>query len=269
MSDEAAVQPSREVVRMTFARRAGTAALVLLATRTISIACMTIYPLLLAYGVVSSSDWIVQLILQFGVACVVVTAMVLILANAQRSINAGKHHWLASMPEARIVLLIVALVVVSRIVPRVAYDSSLYGTSLGPNSIYILLMRGLSSALAVVAAYVWIWWCNSPPRAERLIAVSAIAWCGFEFLFDILDMVVPTLNVLVSRTGEDGAIQLPGADAFVTIHGTAWLWRVSPEYMGSALMSWVTNVAVFVPVAAAIAVVLYAALNRDSAPAQQ
>lgn len=268
MSDEPVVQPSREVVQMTFSRRAGTAALVLLGTRTISIACMMIYPLLLAYGAVSSSDWIVQLILQFGVACVVVTAMVLIFVHAQRSVNAGRRHWLASMPERNIVLIIVALVVVSRMVPRVAYDSSLYDSSFGANSMALLLTRGLSSALAVAAAYVWIWWCNSPPRAERLVAVSAIAWCGFEFLFDVLDMVVPTLNVLVSRTGEVGAIQLPGADAFVTIHGTAWLWRVSPEYMGSALISWATNVAVFVPVAAVIAVVLYVALNRDSAPAQ-
>lgn len=268
MSGEAVVQPSREVVQMTFARRAGTAALVLLATRTISIAGMMLYPLLLAYSTVSSSDWVVQLILQFGVACVTVTAMVLVFVHAQRSVYSGRRHWLATMAERNIILIIVALAIVSRIVPRVTYDSSLFESSMDTNALQILLMRGLSSALAVTAAYVWIWWCNSPPRAERLVAVSAIAWCGFEFLFDVLDMVVPTLNVLVSRTGEVGAIQLPGADAFVTIHGTAWLWRVSPEYMGSALISWATNVAVFVPVAAVIAVVLYVALNRDSAPAQ-
>ena len=268
MSDEAAMQPSRDVVQMTFGRRAGTAALVLLAARTISLAGMVIYPLLLAYGVASTSDWIVRLILQFGFACVVVTAMVLIFVHAQRSVTAGRRHWLASMSERNMILIIVALVVLSRFVPRVAYDSSLYDSTVGANAMYILAMRGLSSALGVAAAYVWIWWCNSPPRAERLIAVSAISWCGFELLFDVLDMVVPTLNVLVSRTGEDGAIQLPGADAFVTIHGTAWLWRLSPEYMGSALMSWATNVAVFVPIAAVIAVVLYVVLNRDSAPTQ-
>ncbi len=268
MSDEAVVQPDREVVQMTFARRAGTAALVLLAARTISVSFMVVYPVLLAYGMVAASDWIVQLILQFGFACVVVTAMVLVLANAQRSISAGKHHWLAAMPEARIILFIVAFVILSRFIPRIAYDSSLYDLNPRTNPMYFVLMRGLSSALAVAACYVWIWWCNSPPRAERLVAVSTIAWCGFEYLFDILDMVVPTLNVLVSRTGEEGAIQLPGAEAYVTIHGSAWLWRVSPEYMGSALISWVTNAAVFVPVAAAIAIVIYTALNRDPQPTQ-
>ena len=268
MSDEATVQASREVVQMTFARRAGTAALVLLATRTISIAGMMLYPLALAYGAVASSDWVVRVMLQFGVACVTVTAMVLILAHAQRSIMAGRRHWLASMPERNIILVIVALAVVSRIVPRLTYDSSFYDTPYDVNSVQILLMRGLSSALAVAAAYVWIWWCNCPPRAERLVAVSAIAWCGFELLFDVLDLVAPTLNVLVSRTGEAGAIQLPGADAYITVHGSAWIWRVSGDYLGSALISWATNVALFAPIAAVIAVALYVALNRDTPQAQ-
>lgn len=268
MSDEAAAQASREVVQMTFGRRAGTAALVLLATRTISIAGMMLYPLLLAYGAVSSSDWVVRVMLQFGVACVTVTAMVLLLVHAQRSVTTGRRHWLASMPERKVILILVALAVVSRIVPRLTYDSSFYDGPYDVNSVQILLMRGLSSALAVAAAYVWIWWCNCPPRAERLVAVSAISWCGFELLFDVLDLVAPTLNVLVSRTGEAGAIQLPGADAYITVHGSAWIWRVSGGYLGSALISWATNVALFAPIAAAIAAVIYVALNRDSVPAQ-
>lgn len=266
---EPETRPQPDAVAMTFGRRIGIAVALFLAARVVSHTLQLVSAAVLAYRLASSFESAAQIALNFGVACAVIGGVLLVLLHAQRCVLAGKPHWLASMQEPRLIIALIALLLLSRIAPHIAWDSSLYpDIAFVFGSAFGVVLLGFRYAVAVAACYIWIWWCNSPPRAERLILVAALAWVGFEFLLELLDMVAPTLNVLVSRTHEEGwTFQLPGSDAYATVTATSWIWRVSAEQILPSLRSWFWNIALSTPISAAVAAVLFRVLDRQPARA--
>lgn len=134
-----------------------------------------------------------------------------------------------------------------------------------------LVLRGVFFALAVAACYVWIWWCNCPPCAERLVLVAALSWAGFDLLMDLLDLAAPTVTLILSRDpGEGWTFPVPGSDTVAEVYLTSWIWRVGVENVMPAMGSWLASVAITTPIAAVIALVVYMILNRkdDAAPLQ-
>ena len=267
---ESAVTPTQGAsAAMTFGRRIGTVAVLFLVARMVSQMLHAANVLVLAYRLVPTSETVAQVAIGYGIACAVIFGALLVLLRAQRCVAANRSHWLASVPEARLIAGLIVLLIASRFIPRIAWDSSLFGNlNQTPGPAFGYAMRGLGSALAVAACYIWIWWCNSPPRVERLVVVAALAWFGFEFLLDMVDLVTPALSVMLTRAYESGwTISLPGSDAYAHITGRAWIWNVGAKSVLRSLWSWLTYVIVPIPIAAVIATMLYLVLNREkSAP---
>lgn len=260
---EAAVQPVPVV--MTFGRRVGIAVAVFLAARIISLLLHGMNVCALAYRLAGPLETLVQPLASAGIAIVVVLGAVYTLVQAQRSIAASKPHWLVSMPEQRLIATLIVLLLLSRVVPHVGWDASLLANpdrALG--YVVALAMRAITFVLSIVACCAWIWWCNSPPRAERLVAVPALAWVGVEFLMNLLDLVAPALNVMLTRTYEsDWTISLPGSGAYAHITGRSWIWNVDASNVLQSLWPWLTYVVVPIPIAAVIATLLYLMFNRE------
>jgi hypothetical protein len=271
MSDTAEAVSHANAVPMTFSRRIAVIVILILAARAIALTLQLVNVAILAYRLVPSFESAVQIAMTYGLGCAIIAAVLFMLLHAQRSIVAGKSHWLASMPESTLIITLLVLLVLSRIVPRVTWDASMFADShYAPNSLYFWAMRGIHAAMNVATCYIWIWWCNSPPRGERLVVVSALAWAGFEFLLDVFDLILPSLNIMASRTAEAGnAIHLPGTDTVLTIFGSPWIWRVGAENIPRILPSFAMNMVFGTVVGAVIAVVLYVSLNRDSANPKQ
>lgn len=265
MTEAADLQREPPRLALTFGKRVGIVAALFLVSRSVLYLLHFVGVAMIAYRVVPGYELVIYMAWNFLVACAVIAAVMLVLLHAQRRIFEGKLHWLATMSEPRLIMALVLAFLLLRLVPRVGWDSSLYAdANLGSGRNVAFAFRGLSSAAAVAACYVWMWWCNGPPRAERLDLVAAMSWVGFEFMLDVLDLAVPTLNVLITRTLEPGWVMpLPGADAYVTFHARPWIWQVGFENLVPALISWFSNVMISTPIAAAVALVLYKLLNRN------
>lgn len=268
MSGPVDTMPHPAAASMTFGRRVGLAAVLFLAGQAVSYTLQLVSVGVSAYRLAPWFGYLVPLVLNFGAALAVIFCIRSVLGRAQRSIAEGRPHWLASMPEPRLIGALVALLAVSRIAPRIAWDSSMFGgTDRGMGSLPAVVFMLPGGALAAVSCYIWIWWCDRPPRTERLLFVSALAWVGFEFLLVVLDMVAPTLNLLATRTPDAGwSMPLPGSDAFVTVNLNSWIWRVGFDNVMSSLGPWAMHIAVTTPIAAAVALAFYAALNRSPKP---
>lgn len=251
---------------ITLGRRIVVAAIVFMAAHAVTFALQFIHALVIAYRLVPSFGAATGMFLNLTIVGAVLLAVFFVLIRAQGRIAQGRPGRLATMPESALIAAAMVMLLLTRLAPRVEWDASLYTDSAALNGLFFrLMMTGLSFAMAVAVSYVWVWWCNSPPRAERLILVAVLSWVGFELLMDVADVFLPTLFVLVTRTTDEAnRFALPGSDAFVAIHLRSWMWRVGAENVFPSLRSWLMHVSAPVPVAAAVGAVLYRIQSRSN-----
>ncbi|MDZ4861201.1 MAG: hypothetical protein SGI88_19690 [Candidatus Hydrogenedentes bacterium] len=245
-----------------FGRRVAViAALTLFAQPLLALVDLVMY-LMMSYSVLPTSEWLLQRLARLACTFLVLAGIFAILRSAQARLMRSEPTWLARLTEMNVILGLAVALILARIVPRSVWHYE----DFGPIDRFMPIAQAITFVWLTLACMVWLWWCNCPPRRERLAAVTTLAFVGFEWFTGFLDILLPSVVFIFTPTPGQytgmPVFSIPGSDTSAIVQLSSGFRGISQNTFSSVALRYFLIHHVVALVAAILAFIIYKIATR-------